>query len=270
MGFSVVQQRTNFVSQVAMQANISLGNTVGTLTKPGSIAEYANNAAGNFGKIAEIGMHAASMAENNQPSQDASGPSGASSGMKSMIGAAAMIGIGAALPVMAPLAAAVGVALAAKDAVNFSLGHAAVDGAKGELTMAAAAATFDKDNNMTSYTAACDNSTTDVKSGKSLAAMTVGPSGGAAQVRGQHQLGAVIGDVASQYDPEQIQRDVKAMLDKEKKNFGWAINKLDMMGVLDPNSDKTLELSNEAKVALKIDTPRPKALNVGMGAPGMA
>lgn len=255
-------QKQNFVQQVAIQANISLGNSVGTLTKPGSIAEYASNSANNFSQIAKIGMHAAATMEANQPSAGAvsnSGPSFAQSAM----GAVALVAVGAvAGPAVAGVAAGVGVAMAARDAINFSIGHAAVDGAKGELTLAAGAATFDKDNNMTSYTAACDNVTSDVKSGKAV--NIGGPA--AAPLRGQHNLDAITGQVADKYDPEQVQKDIRAMLDKEQKNYGWAMNKMEMLGFNDPSVTKDLGVDNTMS-DIKMGTPRPKALNVGMGAP---
>ena len=99
--------------------------------------------------------------------------------------------------------------------------------------------------------------------------MAPAPMAFGAGMSAEQRLGNIVGQVAGDYDAEQIQRDVRSMLDKQAKNYGWAQNKLDMMGVLDPNSQKSLELSDEAKLALKIDTPRPKALNVGMGAPSM-
>ncbi len=256
-------QKQNFVAQVAVQAGISLGNTVGTLTKPGSIAEYASNAAGNFGKIAEIGMHAAATMEANQPSSAGSGQNSTLSLGKSALGAAALLAVGAAAPAMAGIAAGVGVAMAARDAINFSTSHAAINGAQGELTMAASAATFDKDNNMTSYTAACDNVTSDVKSGKALSTVAA-PA--AVPLRGQHNMGAIIDQVADKYDPDQIQKDVRSMLEKEQKNYGWAMNKLDMLGFGDPKIAKDLGVDN-TMTDIKLETPRPKALNVGMGAP---
>lgn len=259
----MVAQKQNFVEKVAMQAGIGLGNSVGHLTKPGSIAEYAGNAAGNFGKIAEIGMHAAATMEANQPSSVGPSQNSSPSFAKSALGAAALVAVGAMAPALAGVAAGVGVAMAAKDAMNFSLGHAAINGAQGELTMAASAATFDKDNNMTSYTAACDNVTSDVKSGKSLSTVAA-PA--AAPLRGQHNLDAIVGQVADKYDPEQIQKDVRHMLEKEQKNYSWAVNKLDMMGLTDPKVTKDLGVDN-TMADIKLDAPRPKALNVGMGAP---
>lgn len=256
----VVAQKQNFVTQVAMQSNISLGNTAGTLTKPGSIAEYASNAAGNFGKIAEIGMHAAATMEANQPSSNQVGQSSGASLGKSILGGAALVAVGTMAPAVAGIAAGIGVAMAAKDAINFSIGHAAVNGAQGELTMAASAATFDKDNNMTSYTSACDNVTSDVKSGKPIMGQAAAP------LRGQHNLDAIVGQVADKYDPEQIQRDVRSMLEKEQQKYGWAMNKLDMLGFKDPSITKDLGVDN-TMTAAKLEAPRPKALNVGMGAP---
>lgn len=256
-------QKQNFVTQVAIQSNISLGNSVGTLTKPGSIAEYANNAAGNFGKIAEIGMHAAATMEANQSPSVGPDQNSPSSFAKSALGAAALVAVGAMAPAMAGVAAGVGVVMAAQDALRFSTGHAAVNGAQGELTMAASAATFDENNNMTSYTAACDNITCDVKSGKALSAMVSPP---AAPLRGQHNLDAIVGQVADQYDPEQIQKDVRFMLEKEQKNYGWAMNKLGMLGFSDPKKSKDLGI-DDAVAGIKPEAPRPKALNVGMGAP---
>lgn len=262
MGSSVVQQRTNFVTEVAIQAGISLGNTAGTLTKPGSIAEYANNAAGNFGKIAEIGMHAANLAEQQQSSSTIDlSQLGSSSWTRAAMG---MVGI-AALGAVAPAAGAVaGVVMAVGEAVNFSVGHAAVNGAKGELTMAASTATFDEKGDMTSYTSACDGVTADVKTGQPVMAPAATPFG--AGLTPQQRLGNLVGQVAGDYDAEQIQRDVNTMLGKEKQKFSWAQNKLDMMGLLDPDSKKSLDLP-DAELILKAEAPRPRALNVGMGAP---
>lgn len=256
----MVAQKQNFVEKVAMQAGIGLGNSVGHLTNAGSIAEYAGNAVGNFGKIAEIGMHAAATMEANQPSSNQVGQSSGASLGKSILGGAALVAVGTMAPAIAGVAAGIGVAMAAKDAINFSIGHAAVNGAQGELTLASSAATFDEDNNMTSYTAACDNVTSDVKSGKPIMGQAAAP------IRGQHNLNAIVGQVADQYDPEQIQKDVRSMLEKEQKNYGWAMNKLEMLGYRDPTISKDLGVDN-TMAAVKLEAPRPKALNVGMGAP---
>lgn len=256
----------NFVHKVANQAGIPLGSTLGLghLKTPGSLTDYAQNARANFETITKIGMHAAATME---PPKTQLGftPSPGLSFVGQLAGTIAVAGIAAVAPAaVAPAAAAVvGAVMAGSDVKNFSTGHAAINGTQGgELTLAASAAQFNKDGEMTSYRAACDDTTYyDVQTGKVVPPSSTAPA--APPLKGAHNLKGIVGQVAEGYDADQIGADVRHMLDKERGNYLFARNKLDM---LFGDSDAAGSLGVDMDMPAAVETPRPKPLNVGMGA----
>lgn len=251
----------NFVHKVANQAGIPLGSTLGLghLKTPGSLTDYAQNAGANFETITQIGMHAAATME---PPKTQLGftPSPGLSFVDQLASTIAVAGIAAVAPVAA---AVVGAVMAGSDVKNFSTGHAAINGTQGgELTLAASAAQFNKDGKMTSYRAACDGTRYDVETGKEVVLPSSTPPA-AHPLKGAHNLKGIVGQVAEGYDADQIGADVRHMLDKERGNYLFARNKLDM---LFGNSDAAGSLGVDMDMPAAVETPRPKPLNVGMGA----
>lgn len=230
-------QKTNFVHAVANTAGISLETPKGTLTKPGSISEYASKSAGNMAAISEM---AKEMTNIQQDSPSPESPiSGGPSVPHSLVETGVAFALGAIAP---PLGALAGVGMVIREVANF-VGHAATHGAQGELTMANAAATFDQSGEMTSYKPACEDVTYNVATGQPQRQAPLSP------------LGAAVGEVASGYDNEQIRGDIKSMMDKETEKYGWAQNKLKTLG-FEPSS-----MVADASLDMTPDKPRPRAFH---------
>lgn len=250
----------NFVHKVANQAGIPLGSTLGLghLKTAGSLTDYAQNAAANFEKITEIGMHAAATMEPPKTQLGFTTSPGFS-----FVGQLASTIAVAGIAAVAPAAAAVlGAVMAGSDVKNFSTGHAAINGTQGgELTLAASAAQFNKDGEMTSYLAACDGTTCDVETGQVAPPSSIDPA--PPPLKGAHNLKGIVGQVAEGYDPGQIGADVQHVLRKARGDYLFAQNKLDM---LFGDSDAAGSLGVGMDMPAAVEAPRPKPLNVGMGA----
>lgn len=245
--------KQNFVSDVAMRAGISLANSTAYNSNAISVAQHADRAIGNAENIGMIAEQAASQMEG--PSQ---GP--VAQGGPSMMRTALTVGALAMGAIFAPgLVAGAGAAMAVGEAVNFSLKG---NSAKGELTLANSAATFDKNGEMTSYTSAADGTTSSI-SGQPIQVGATAP-----QAKGMQNLGSIVSEVGAGYSKDEIADDIRAMLKRQKETFGKDMTRLEEMGAINPNDPKALEIKD--MMAELTDTkPRPRALNVGMGAPSM-
>jgi hypothetical protein len=266
MRSDVVQNSNqNVVAQVLNTAGIQMSNAIGPVSKPGALVEHAGNCMVNAALIAKVGQAF--------EQQNADRSSAAPSQTQALLSApqsnfmSNVIGVGATLAAAAvsPLAGAVvGTAFTMKDVVDFSTGHAAVDGAKGELTIAGAAS-FDQRGEMVSYSPACEEGISYNMSGKA----TQSPS------PLDQKIGLAVSEIGDQFSQDRIQGDLRKAMEKQMADYGWAQNKLDMLyGIkLDSlDSKKILELAllgDEMSPGgpASPQKPRPIGLNVGMGAP---
>lgn len=245
--------RQNFISEVATQAGISLVNSTAYNSNAISVAQHADQAIGNAENIGMIAEQAASQMEGQSQ-----GP--AAQGGPSMMRTALTVGAVAIGAIIAPgLAAGAGVAIAASEAVNFSLKG---NSAKGELTLANSAATFDKNGEMTSYTSAADGITSSI-SGQPIQVGATAP-----QAKGMQNLGSIVSEVGAAYSGEEIADDIRGMLQQNKRVFDRDMTRLEQMGAINPNDPKSLEIK-DMMAELTDSKPRPRAINVGMGAPSM-
>jgi hypothetical protein len=250
----VVVKQQNFVLKVAGLAGVSLATSTAYNDKPISVANHADQAIGNAENIGIIADQVASQMEG--PSQGAPEAGGGPSVMRTALTAGALA-VGA---IFAPgLAAGAGAAMAVGEAVNFSLKG---NSAKGELTLANSAATFDKDGEMTSYTSAADGVTSSM-SGQPIQVGATAPA-----AKGMKNLGSIITEVGADYSRDEIADDIRAMLKKQKETFGRDMTRLAEMGAINPNDPKALEIK-DMMAELTDAKPRPRALNVGMGSPSM-
>lgn len=235
----------NFVSQVAMQAGISLANSTAYNQNAISVAQHADRAIGNAENIGMIAEQAASQMEG--PSQGV-----AAQGGPSMMRTALTAGAVAVGAIFSPgLAAGAGLAAAVGEAVNFSLKG---NSAKGELTLANSAATFDDKGEMTSYTSAADGITSSI-SGQPIQVGATAP-----QAKGMQNLGSIVSEVGAGYSKDDIADDIRAMLKKQKETFGKDMTRLEQMGAINPNDPKALEIK-DMMVELTDSKPRPRAFS---------
>lgn len=240
----------NAVHEVAKRAGISLGNNNAFRENAVSVGEHMDQSMANLQNIAEI---AKEYAGQQGPQTASAGPQAGKSSAFGKLAVAGALAVGAAVAgPAAPIVAGIGLAVAAKDALDFSTSHAALDGGVGELTMASAAAQFDNNGEMTSYTSACDGVTTAVASGKPVAKTAIGASN-TAPARGMHNFGAIIGEVAEEIDPKQFQADLLKLAKDNTNSISLDKRRLAQMDASnDPNMDDYVAAMNQdIKLAVK-------------------
>lgn len=255
--------RTNAVNEVAQRAGIALGRNNAFNENAASVTQHAGDAMANVEKIAAI----AQELSDQTPQATSVGPqSGGSSGIRSALTAGALAAGAVFAPALAPVAAATAAVLAISDAVKFSTSHAAIDGGVGEMTLASAAQ-FDDKGDMTHYTSACDGITTSVGTGKPVAKASIGPSG-AAPAKGMHNFSAIVGEVASEVDPEQFKKDILSLAKQNTDDFGRDMRRLKQMGMdsKDPAITNAEGFMAEIGQDIKLAVKPPVAPNMGMPA----
>lgn len=250
-------QKTNFVSEVLANAKVSMNSTIGSVTKPGAIAELADNCVANADLISKIAenVQQTSPSQQNSVSFDIKAPSV----MPSILGGGAIMALTAINPVMGAGAAAI---MAVGEAISFATGHAGVKGSmpQGELTIAAA----DKKSFAESHP---QNTYLDT-AGDTYAVTTGQKQAPAAQAQPastlDRRLAMATQEVAGDYSQEQMAGDIKSMLGEQQKNYAWAQNKLEMLGSKDPNASPTLDIAAMAMKPLE----NKKAMNFAIPALG--
>lgn len=215
---------TNAVNEIAKRAGISLGNNNAFRENAASVGQHMSQSAGNLEKINAIAQE---LNDQSSPSGPSAPQSGGSGFLRSALTAGALAGAAIAAPALAPVAAAVGAAMAVGDAVHFGLKSSV---GMGEMTLASAVAKFNDNDEMTHYTSACDGVTTSVASGKAVGKTTIGPSA-AVPARGMHNFSAIVGEVAGEFDAEQIQKDLLAAAKNNSNSIALDQRRLMTMGV---------------------------------------
>lgn len=229
-----------------MQAGISLTNSTSYNNNSISVAQHADQAMGNAENIGMIAEQAASQMEASSQGAPVGGND------PSVIRTALTAGAVAMGAIVAPgLAAGVGVAMAVGEAVNFSLKG---NSAKGELTLANSAATFDEDGEMTSYTSAADGVTSSI-SGQPIQVGATAPA-----AKGMKNLGSIISEVGVGYSRDEIADDIRAMFREQQQVFGRDVRRLEEMGAINPNDPKSLEIK-DMMAELTESKPRPRAFS---------
>lgn len=228
-------QKANFVNEVLANANVSMCTTIGAVTKPGAIVEYANNCVANAELISKVAENVQqSSPSQNSVSFDIKTPSM----MPSILGGGAVMALTALNPVVGAGAAVV---MAVGEAISFATGHAGVKGSmpQGELSIAAA----DKK----SYAESHPQSTYLDTAGDTYAVSTGQKQSPAAQQQPlatlDGKLASATKDVSANYGQDQIAGDIKSMLSKQQKDYAWAQSKLDILGLKDPNASPTLDVA---------------------------
>lgn len=257
---------TNMINRIGMECHLP----VATATTANGISANLGQASDNIQKLGMLTDQIKQQQDNSSPAEAPKAGGGASF-MRSALTAGAFA-VGAALaPALAP-ALAVGGAVAATMDVGKFVGHAATHGAQGEMTLASSLATFSKSGEITSYKPACEEY--EPKPAKSLARVALGQA--PAPATGMHNMKEIIADEMGKADIGDIQASVRKRTQDNMDVIDRTLYAADKKGMMNSNDPNALAMrENMGDVANRIDSiavsvPKPlKALNVGMGAPGM-